>query len=103
MADEVPDDGEVAGEPLAGTQGLQTNNPGWPGFGSQGVILDRRPLPHGDAMKWGRAVLLGGLAACRFGGPSANSYDYMTHPDAAMDATSTSLPPPSAGDDGPPG
>ncbi len=39
VADEVPDDTEVAGEPLAGTQGLQTNNPGWPGFGSQGMIL----------------------------------------------------------------
>jgi hypothetical protein len=54
-------------------------------------------------MKWGHAVLLGGLTACRFGGPSTNPYDYMTYPDAAMDATSTSLPPPSAGDDGPPG
>jgi long-chain fatty acid transport protein len=39
VADEVPDDAQVAGEPLANTQGLQTNNPGWPGFGSQGVIL----------------------------------------------------------------
>ena len=24
---------------LAGAQGLQTNNPGWPGFGSQGWLL----------------------------------------------------------------
>jgi long-chain fatty acid transport protein len=39
VADEVPDDSQVAGEPLSGTQGLQTNNPGWPGFGSQGLIL----------------------------------------------------------------
>ena len=39
VADEVPDDAQVAGQPLAGTQGLQTNNPGWPGFGSQGLIL----------------------------------------------------------------
>ena len=39
VADEVPDDTEVAGEALAGTQGLQTNNPGWPGFGSDGMIL----------------------------------------------------------------
>ncbi len=39
VSDEVPDDAQVAGEPLAGTQGLQTNNPGWPGFGSQGAIV----------------------------------------------------------------
>jgi long-chain fatty acid transport protein len=39
VADEVPDDAQIAGEPLAGTQGLQTNNPGWPGFGSEGVIV----------------------------------------------------------------
>jgi hypothetical protein len=39
VADEVPDDAQVAGEPLAGSQGLQTNNPGWPGFGSQGAIV----------------------------------------------------------------
>jgi hypothetical protein len=39
VADEVPDDAQVAGMPLAGTQGLQTNNPGWPGFGSQGAVV----------------------------------------------------------------
>ncbi len=39
VADEVPDDAQVAGVPLAGAQGLQTNNPGWPGFGSQGAIV----------------------------------------------------------------
>ena len=39
VADELPDDARVAGEPLAGTRGLQTNNPGWPGCGSQGVIV----------------------------------------------------------------
>ena len=39
VADELPDDSQVAGEPLAGSQGLQTNNPGWPGFGSYGVVL----------------------------------------------------------------
>jgi hypothetical protein len=39
VTDEVPDDTEVAGEPLAGTAGLQTNNPGWPGFGSEGMVL----------------------------------------------------------------
>ncbi len=39
VADEVPDDAQVAGQPLTGTQGLQTNNPGWPGFGSQGLIM----------------------------------------------------------------
>jgi long-chain fatty acid transport protein len=39
VADEVPDDSVLDGKPLAGSQGLQTNNPGWPGFGSQGWIL----------------------------------------------------------------
>ena len=39
VADEVPDDSQVAGEPLAGTRGLQTNNPGWPGFGSSGYVF----------------------------------------------------------------
>lgn len=39
VADEVPDDAELSGEPLAGHDGLQTNNPGFPGFGSQGWIL----------------------------------------------------------------
>jgi hypothetical protein len=35
----LPDDAELGGDPLAGAQGLQTNNPGWPGFGSEGWIL----------------------------------------------------------------
>jgi hypothetical protein len=39
VADELPDDSQVAGVPLAGSQGLQTNNPGWPGFGSEGAIV----------------------------------------------------------------
>jgi long-chain fatty acid transport protein len=39
VADEVPDDSTLNGQPLAGSQGLQTNNPGWPGFGSQGWIV----------------------------------------------------------------
>ena len=39
VADEVPDDSQVAGMPLAGSRGLQTNNPGWPGFGSSGYLL----------------------------------------------------------------
>jgi long-chain fatty acid transport protein len=39
VADEVPDDSVLDGKPLAGSQGLQTNNPGWPGFGSQGWIM----------------------------------------------------------------
>ena len=39
VADEVPDDGVVNGQPIAGRQGLQTNNPGWPGFGSDGWIV----------------------------------------------------------------
>jgi hypothetical protein len=39
VADEVPDEAQLAGMALAGTQGLQTNNPGWPGFGSQGAVV----------------------------------------------------------------
>ncbi len=39
VADEVPDDGVVDGQPIPGRQGLQTNNPGWPGFGSDGWIV----------------------------------------------------------------
>jgi long-chain fatty acid transport protein len=39
VIDEVPDDSVLDGKPLPGSQGLQTNNPGWPGFGSQGWIL----------------------------------------------------------------
>jgi long-chain fatty acid transport protein len=39
VADEVPDDGVVNGQPIAGSQGLQTNNPGWPGFGSEGWLV----------------------------------------------------------------
>jgi hypothetical protein len=29
----------VNGQPIPGRQGLQTNNPGWPGFGSEGWIV----------------------------------------------------------------
>jgi hypothetical protein len=39
VADEVPDSAILDGQPLAGAQGLQTNNPGWPGFGSEGWLL----------------------------------------------------------------
>lgn len=39
VADEVPDDSTLGGQALAGSQGLQTNNPGWPGFGSQGWVV----------------------------------------------------------------
>jgi long-chain fatty acid transport protein len=39
VADELPDDSQIAGQPIAGSQGLQTNNPGWPGFGSSGAVL----------------------------------------------------------------
>lgn len=39
VLDEVPDDAVVAGQPLPGREGLQTNNPGWPGFASSGWIL----------------------------------------------------------------
>jgi hypothetical protein len=39
VLDEVPDNAVVGGQPLAGREGLQTNNPGWPGFSSAGWIL----------------------------------------------------------------
>jgi hypothetical protein len=38
VKDEVPDDGQVGGAPIPGAAGLQTNNPGWPGFASRGWI-----------------------------------------------------------------
>ncbi|MGE0321010.1 MAG: OmpP1/FadL family transporter [Polyangiaceae bacterium] len=40
LRDEVPDDSVVAstGNPLPGREGLQTNNPGWPGFSSGGWL-----------------------------------------------------------------
>lgn len=39
VKDELPDDAQVGGVPVATAQGLQTNNPGWPGFASRGWIL----------------------------------------------------------------
>jgi hypothetical protein len=40
MVDELPDDAvDARGDPFPGAAGLQTNNPGWPGFGSDGWIL----------------------------------------------------------------
>lgn len=39
VKDEVPDDAQLSGEPIEGAAGLQTNNPGWPGFGSQGWLV----------------------------------------------------------------
>jgi long-subunit fatty acid transport protein len=40
IADEVPDDAidATTKQPIAGSTGLQTNNPGWPGFASVGWI-----------------------------------------------------------------
>lgn len=40
IVDEVPDDSRssLTGDPLAGSKGVQTNNPGYPGFGSDGWI-----------------------------------------------------------------
>ena len=37
VKDELPDDAQLSGEPVAAAQGLQTNNPGWPGFSSGGL------------------------------------------------------------------
>jgi hypothetical protein len=47
IVDEVPDDSVIGttGAPVVGAQGLQTNNPGWPGFSSGGWL-------------WGGAVTL---------------------------------------------
>jgi hypothetical protein len=39
VIDELPDDAVRGGLPAAGREGLQTNNPGWPGFGSAGWIV----------------------------------------------------------------
>jgi hypothetical protein len=39
VTDEVPDNAVVGGQPLVGREGLQTNNPGWPGFSSEGWIV----------------------------------------------------------------
>jgi long-chain fatty acid transport protein len=41
LVDEVPDNARNAttNEPLRGARGLQTNNPGWPGFGSDGWVF----------------------------------------------------------------
>ncbi len=39
VIDEVPDDAVVNSKPLAGREGLQTNNPGWPGYDSSGWIV----------------------------------------------------------------
>jgi hypothetical protein len=38
VRDEVPDDAVVIDQPLAGRSGLQTNNPGFPGYGSSGWV-----------------------------------------------------------------
>ncbi|MFT3922193.1 MAG: hypothetical protein QM778_06635 [Myxococcales bacterium] len=38
VKDEVPDDAQLSGVPIAGAAGLQTNNPGWPGFSSGGWL-----------------------------------------------------------------
>ena len=39
VKDELPDDALLSGEPVTGAEGLQTNNPGWPGFGSTGWLI----------------------------------------------------------------
>jgi hypothetical protein len=40
IVDELPDDAvDSHGDPIPGAVGLQTNNPGWPGFASEGWIL----------------------------------------------------------------
>ncbi len=39
VTDEVPDDATANGAPMPGRNGLQTNNPGWPGWSSQGIIF----------------------------------------------------------------
>jgi long-chain fatty acid transport protein len=39
VIDEVPDSAVYNGRPLEGREGLQTNNPGWPGYRSSGWIF----------------------------------------------------------------
>lgn len=39
VRDELPDDALLSGQPVAGAAGLQTNNPGWPGFESSGWVV----------------------------------------------------------------
>lgn len=39
VVDEVPDDARLGRQPVPGAAGLQTNNPGWPGFESRGWVL----------------------------------------------------------------
>lgn len=39
VVDEFPDDAQNFGNPEPTAQGLQTNNPGWPGFSSEGTIV----------------------------------------------------------------
>ena len=39
VRDELPDDAQISGEPVPSAPGLQTNNPGWPGFSSGGWML----------------------------------------------------------------
>lgn len=39
VKDELPDDAQLGGDPLPSAAGLQTNNPGWPGFASGGWIV----------------------------------------------------------------
>lgn len=39
VKDELPDDALIGDAVAPGAEGLQTNNPGWPGFGSQGWVL----------------------------------------------------------------
>ena len=39
VKDEVPDDAHLGAKPFEGSTGLQTNNPGFPGFASKGSIM----------------------------------------------------------------
>jgi long-chain fatty acid transport protein len=39
VRDELPDNAQLGGQPVASAAGLQTNNPGWPGFASGGWVL----------------------------------------------------------------
>lgn len=38
VTDELPDDAQIGGQPVEGAAGVQTNNPGWPGFSSRGWL-----------------------------------------------------------------
>ena len=56
ITDEVPDGSvfSTTGKPVPGSVGLQTNNPGWPGFASEGWVWGGGDHHRGSAMSFER-------------------------------------------------